>query len=122
MPLFHRRQGMHERIKAHFRELEEDVRTTTVPADRKEAIAGSVKRLSALYTKFRETNDSRYGDEITRLVQGVLKELDACPEARRLDAAFRGKLRLLHEELGVPQLALKSAPPPPGPKKTRKKR
>ncbi len=113
---------MHERIKAHFEELEEAIRTTTVAADRKEAIAGSVKRLSALYAKFRETNDSRYGAEITRLVQGVVNDLAACPEARQLDAAFREKLHLLHEELGVPELILKSAPAPPGPKKTRTKK
>jgi hypothetical protein len=112
---------MHADIQAHFRELEDAVRTTSVPADRKEVIAGSVRRLSALYARFRETDESRYGDEITRLVQGVLKDLEACPEARKLAAAFREKLRLLHEELGLPQLALKSAPPPPGPKKTRKK-
>ena len=59
---------MHETIQRHFQALEDAVQTTTVPADRKAVIAGSIKRLSALYTKFRETNDSRYGDEITRLV------------------------------------------------------
>ena len=113
---------MHESIRAHFKDLEDAVRTTAVPADRKDVIAGCVKRLSALYAKFRETSESRYGDEITRVVQAVLKDLEACPEARKLDAAFREKLRLLHEELGVPKLTLRPAPPPPGPKKTRKKK
>jgi hypothetical protein len=113
---------MHGAIREHFTELKEAVRRTTIPADRQEAIAGAVKRLSALYTSFRETNESRYGDEITRLVQAVLKDLEACPEARKLDAAFREKLRLLHEELGVPALALKPAPPPPGSKKPRNKK
>src|SRR5262249_25618900 len=107
---------------AHFRELEEAVRTTAVPAERKEVIAGSVRRLSALYARFRETDESRYGDAISRLVQGVLKDLEACPEARRLGAAFREKLRRLHEALALPHLALKAAPPPPGPKKTRKEK
>src|SRR6266536_2754666 len=102
---------MHETIQAHFNGLEVAVRTTAVPADRQEVIAGSIKRLADLYAKFRETNESRYGDEITRLVQGVLKELETCPQARDLDAAFREKLRLLHEELGLPKLALKSLPP-----------
>jgi hypothetical protein len=113
---------MHESIKEHFKDLEEAVRSTTIPADRKEVIAGTVRRLTGLYTKFRETNESRYGDQITALVQGVLMELEACPEARKLDAAFREKLQLLHEELGVPKLALKPAPPPPAPKKPRKKK
>ena len=113
---------MHESIRTHFKDLEEAVRSTGVPADRREAIAGLVRRLPALYTQFRETNDSRWGEEITRVVQAVLKELEACPEARKLDAAFRAKLSLLHEELGVPKLTLKSAPKPPSPKKTRKKK
>jgi hypothetical protein len=113
---------MHERIKALFRDLEESVRTTAVLADRREVMAELVRRLPALYTKFRETNDSRYGDEITRVVEALLKELEACPEARKLDAAFRENLRHLHEESGVPKVALKSAPPPPGPKKVRKKK
>ena len=70
---------MHDSIQRHFKELEEAVRSTAVPADRREVIAGLVRRLPALYTKFRETNDSRCGDEITHLVQAVLKDLEACP-------------------------------------------
>jgi hypothetical protein len=112
---------MHDRIKAHFQELEDAVRATGVPADRQGAIASAVRRLPPLYQKFRETNDSRYGDEITRTVQAILKDLEACPQARELDATFRAKLRLLHEELGIPALAVKPAPRPPAPKKARKK-
>ena len=112
---------MHESIRTHFKDLEEAVRSTGVPADRREVIAGLVRRLPALYTQFRETNDSRWGEEIARVVQAVLKDLEACPEARKLDAAFRAKLSLLHEESGVPKLALKSAPSP-GPKKARRKK
>jgi hypothetical protein len=112
---------MHETIRAHFQKLEAAVQKTTVLADRKEVVAGSIQRLAALYAKFRQTDESRYFDEITRVIQGVLNELDACPEAKKLDAAFREKLRQLHEELGLPRLTLKSTSPPPGPKKTRKK-
>ena len=50
----------------------------------------------------------------------MLKDLQACPQARQLDAAFRERLRLLHEELGVPPLALKPVAPAPT-KKSRKK-
>lgn len=112
---------MHADIQAHFAALEKAVRETAVPAGRQEVIAGCVKRLASLYTQFRETNDSRHGDEIGRVVQSVLKDLEACPEARKLDAEFREKLRLLHEDLGLPALALKAASPPPKPLKTRKK-
>jgi hypothetical protein len=113
---------MHESIQKHFKDLEEAVRATAVPVDRREVIAGLVRRLPALYGKFRETNDSRCGDEITRLVQSVLMDLEACPEARKLDAAFREKLQLLHEELGVPKLTLKSALSPQRRQKARKKK
>ena len=112
---------MHESIRTHFKDLEEAVGSTAVPADRREVIAGLVRRLPALYDQFRETNDARWGEEITRVVQAVLKDLEACPEARKLDAAFRAKLSLLHEEWGVPKLTLKSASPP-SQKKTRTKK
>ena len=113
---------MHADIRAHFQALVEAVQGTAIPAERKEVVAGSVQRLSSLYAKFRETNESRYGAEIASLVQGILKDLEACPKARKLDAPFREKLRRLHDELGVPSLALKSAAPPSGPKMTRTKR
>ena len=111
---------MHETIQAHFQELEEAVQNTSILADRKEVLAGSVQRLAALYTKFRQTDESRYFDEITRVIQGVLNELEACPDAQKLDAAFREKLRLLHEELGLPRFGAPVAAPAPGLKKTRK--
>ena len=112
--------AMHESIQAHFRDLEEALGATQLPADRKESIARCERRLPALNAQYRQTNESRYGDQITRLVQEVLRGLEGCPEASRLDAAFRAKLRLLHEQLGVPQLALKPAPAPPAAKKARK--
>ena len=112
---------MHETIQAHFQALQDAVCTTAIPADRQQVIATSIKRLSALYLQFRESNESRYGEEIARVVQSVLKELEACPEARKLDADFRAKLRLLHDELGVPGLLLKPQAPAPKARKTRKK-
>ena len=112
---------MHETMRAHFQGLADAVRPTTIPADRKEVVAGSIKCLAALYTQSRQTDESRYFDEVTRVVQGVLKDLQAFPQAQELDAAFRQKLWHLHEELGLPRLALKPASPPPGSKKARKK-
>jgi hypothetical protein len=112
---------MHETIRAHFQALGAAVQGTTIPADRQQVIATSIRRLSALYTQFRQTSESRYGEEITRVVQAVLKELEACPEARKLDAAFREGLRQLHEQVGLPALTLKPPAAPPKPRKTRKK-
>ena len=51
----------------------------------------------------------------------MLKDLEACPEAQKLDAAFRDGLRDLHEQLGLPRLALKALPAPTTrPRKERK--
>jgi hypothetical protein len=110
---------MHEAVKAHFQPLEDAVRTTAITAERKQLIAMRVGRLSGLYTKLRQTHESRYFDEISGLVQLVLRELEACPDAQKLDLAFRTKLRHLHEELGLPLLSLKA---PPAPKKASRKR
>jgi hypothetical protein len=112
---------MHETIQAHFQALADAVVPTAIPADRQQVITNSIQRLSKLYAQFRETNESRYGEEITRVVQSVLNELETCPEARKLDAAFRAKLRLLHDQLGVPGLALKPQAAAPKPRKTRRK-
>lgn len=100
---------MHESIQAHFNELEQAVLSTSISASVQQSIDGVIRRLPNLYTKYKETNESRYGNEITTLVQAVLGWLESCPEAQALDAAFRQKLKLLHEELGVPTLMLKKA-------------
>src|SRR5271166_6243920 len=113
---------MHTDIQAHFQALVDAVQTTTLPAERKGVVAGSIKRLSGLYAKFGETAESRYFDQITQQVQWVLNDLEGCPEAHKLDADFRRKLQSLHEELGLPKLVLKSPPAPAGVKKARKKK
>jgi hypothetical protein len=71
--------------------------------------------LSSLYIQYRRTSESRYAVEITRLLQGVLAELDKA-EADATGAQTAGiidRFRLLHEQLGLPALGLK---PPPAPK------
>ena len=112
---------MHEAIQAHFQELAHAVETTAIPADRQQVLKTSINGLAKLYTQFRETNESRYGKEITRVVQAVLRELETCPQARKLDADFREKLRLLHDRLGVPGLVLKPQAAAPKTRNTRKK-
>src|SRR4051794_40363320 len=112
---------MHKTIQAHFQTLENAVKTTDIPADRQDVIATSIGRLAALYTEYRETNESRYGDQITRVVQSLLKELEACPKSQKRDADSRAGRRLLHEELATPPLPLKALAPPPKPPKPRKK-
>ncbi len=74
-------------------------------------------RLVALYGQFRETNESRFGDLITRAVQEILRQLEACPQAVKLGEKFRDRLGILHEDLGIPRLSLKPAKVPNKPKK-----
>lgn len=102
---------MHDSLIAHFASFEKAVQGTTIAEDRKEFIAASVQKLPAMYEQYRATNSSRFGDEITRVVQTILKNLEACPNSRGIDQDFREGLRKLHEELGVPVLRLKALPP-----------
>jgi hypothetical protein len=113
---------MHKAVQAHFQALGTAVGTTAIGADRKHVIASRIERLSGLYTRFGEANESRYFDEINSLVQLLLRELEACPKAQKLDATFREKLRILHEELGLPPLKLKPPPTETPEKKPSKKR
>ena len=101
---------MHARIRKHFASLIKALSKTTLSEERRAFVAKSVERLDDLYDSFRQTNASRSGDQIAMIVQSVLRELEACEKASALDAAFRDGLHQLHEELGIPKLALKSKP------------
>jgi len=104
---------MHKKIQTHFDGLKSVIEPTTMTEQRKLFVSTAIDKLAELYARYRETNASRYGDEIARIVQSILRELEACPEASKLDAGFRAGLHNLHEDLGIPKLALKAAPPPP---------
>ncbi|MEI7686762.1 MAG: hypothetical protein WCL32_17220 [Planctomycetota bacterium] len=106
---------MHDMIQTHLTALQAAIVPTALTEQRKLFVDTAIGKLTELYQRFRETNASRYGDEIARVVQSILRELEACPEARKLDAEFRAGLHQLHEDLGIPKLALKAAPPPPKP-------
>jgi hypothetical protein len=68
-------------------------------------------QLPTLYDKFSQTNESRYGDEITRRIVAVLKELAASKEhtlaAAKMATHITGRLGLLHEQFGLPRLVLR---------------
>ena len=112
---------MHKAVQAHFQALQDAVETTALTTEAKQVNAGRIARLADLYTRFGDNHESRYLDEINGVVRLVLRELEACPKAQNLDAAFRDKLMLLHEELGLPPLNLKSPPTPRAAKKTSKR-
>ena len=114
---------MDEALQAHLGALEDEIQATVIPGGRKQSAAWCIGQLPPLYTLFRQTSESRYGEEITRLFQCVLKELTkgetACPKAQRLVSSIPGRPQLLHERLGLPRLELKSPGPSPRARKAR---
>jgi hypothetical protein len=81
-------------------------------ADCNDAAVWSLGQLPILYGRFHQTNESRYGEQIRGLLQVLLqafaRSTRACPEAQQLAASLPDRLRLLHEEFGLPELGLKS--------------
>ena len=114
---------MVEALQAHLGALEDEIQATAIPGGCKQSVAWCIRQLPPLYTLFRQTNESRYGDEISRLFQCVLKELTkgetACPKAQRLVSSIPGRLQLLHAQWGLARLELKSPGPSPRARKAR---
>jgi hypothetical protein len=103
---------MSEALQAQLTALGNEVRSTALPGDSRHTAVWCMGQLPPLYAKYHQTSESRYGEEITRLVRGVLKELaqgkSVCQQAQQLAASIIDRLRLLHEEFGLPGLGLKS--------------
>jgi hypothetical protein len=113
---------MDDALQAQLAELENEVGAAAIPDGSKHTATWCFGQLSSLYAKFRQTSESRYGDKITHLVQGMLKELTtserACPAARNLAAGISDRLRHLHEQFGLPGLNL--TPPGGSPPRSQK--
>lgn len=101
--------------------LEGEVRAAAIAAEPKHTAVWCVRQLPALYDNFRRTSESRYGDEITRLVRATLMALadgkGNCLASRELAAGIPGRLRLLHQRFGIPSLKLDPPVPRPGSRK-----
>jgi hypothetical protein len=97
-------------FEAQLAALGKQVRAAAISGDWEHTSDSCFGRLPALYEKFCQTNESRYGDEIRRRLLLMLKELASdernCPEARKLSTRITDRLRLLHERFGIPGLAL----------------
>lgn len=104
--------------------VEGEVRSTTLADDSKHTAVWCVRQLPALYEKFRHTNESRYGDEITRLVRAALAALvegnGNSVASRELAASIPVRLQSFHIRFGVPTLQLDApAAPRARPRKAR---
>jgi hypothetical protein len=113
---------MEHAIQVQLVTLGDEVRSAAIPNASKRTTLWCVDKLPALYAKFRLTCESRYGEEIARLLQAALSELvsseTASPATQELAASITERLRLLHEQSGIPGLDLK--PPRPAPPRSRK--
>ncbi|MCI0462697.1 MAG: hypothetical protein L0Z62_37585 [Gemmataceae bacterium] len=109
---------MDEAFQAQLTALGNEVRSAAIPDGCKQTAAWCLGQLPNLYAQFRQTSESRYGEAITRLVQGILKALAAsqraCPEAQHLATRVTECFQILHEQYGLPALHLKpvGASPP----------
>jgi hypothetical protein len=63
-----------------------------------------------LYRDFCQTYDTRQGDEIRRLIRGVLQAIVEEAHDRPAAEAIAARLEEMHQRLGIPILDLKLAP------------
>jgi hypothetical protein len=102
---------MDDAFQAQLAAMSDEVRAAALPDGSKHTASWCIGQLPGLYSKFHQTSESRYVDEIRRLVRGLLQELatsaKANPVAHQLALSIADRLRLLHEEFGLPALNLK---------------
>lgn len=110
-------------IQDQLAALGEEVRSAAVPDASKQTALWCVDRLPALYDKFGQSYESRYGEEISRLVRGALSELVSSETAnaatQQLAERMTARLQALHDEAGIPGLNFKSARPTPPARKSK---
>jgi len=84
-----------ERIRALLRAKRQD-------DDNLKTMTWCLDRLPDLYSEFLRTYEKRYGDEIRRLVHGLLAKVSQAA----LQQAILDHLLAMHERLGIPDLNL----------------
>jgi hypothetical protein len=101
---------MSDLVRAQLAVLDADVRGASIAGDVKHTLAWCSGQLPALYGRYCETRESRYADEITRLVVAILMKLAdgerVSPELQKLATGITDRLRVLHVDVGLPQLKL----------------
>lgn len=103
---------MEKAFQAELVVISEEVRLAAIPNHCKETALWCLLQLPGLYAKFGAMRESRYSDEIARLIRGVIEELEGPkgnPETQKLALRIGEHFRLLHEEQGLPALSLKPA-------------
>ena len=115
---------MTEAIRVNLDEIADMVKTAAIPDEQKRTAAWCIEQLPPLYDNFCRTYESRFGDQIVRLEQGMLLQVTGKPpvgsEAQALGVAITACLKGMHERLGLPLLDPK-LPPAPRPRKAKAK-
>jgi hypothetical protein len=111
---------MDEALQSQLALMTNEIQGAAIPDDCKQTVLWCLGQLPTLYSKFHKTNENRYGEEINRLIEAVLKELGQskkpCLKAEQLAAGIPESFRLLHEQWGLPGLTLKTPRPPSTPR------
>jgi hypothetical protein len=113
---------MDETAQAHLAALEDEVRAAALSGAGEHTALWCLGRLLPQYPEYCQTRESRYGEEITRLVRGLLKVITedpgGGPSVQRVATRILDRLKVLHEQLGLPGLGLPA--PKPTPRRSRK--
>lgn len=108
---------MDQAIQTQLAVLGNEVNSAEIPDTCRQTVTWCLRQLGQLYMKFHATNESRYCDDITRLVQGIRHALTfgkiVSPASQRLSENLLNQLDELHEKFGFPRLNLKRLPTPP---------
>lgn len=113
---------MDETAQMHLAALEDEVAAAALSEAGKHTALWCLGRLLPQYAPYCQTRESRYGEEITRLVRGLLKVIiedpGGGPSVQHVATCILDRFQVLHEQLGLPGLALPA--PKPSPRRSRK--
>jgi hypothetical protein len=103
-------------MEADLQAIRDAVSAATLSEDLRQGLLWCLDQLPGLYRELRQTCESRYTDEISRLVRVMLQRLAerdaACPDAAKVAQVMALGLRAMHERLGIPRLDFKQPAPP----------
>ena len=99
-------------LQAELATIEKLVEAAEAADRARPAVLWVLNRMPLLYQQLLKTYESRYVDEIVRLVTVIRQELTN-EDAPELAATIATRLTAMHSRRGFPSLSLKPAPPAP---------
>src|SRR6266540_5437446 len=116
---FNPRRDMDSDLRAELTTIGGLVEAADVADRARQTVLWARNRMPPLYQQLMKTYESRYVDEIVRLVTVIRQELTN-EGALALAAAVATRLTAMHSRRGFPGLGLKPAPPAPAKRPKRK--